>query len=548
MLAETELAQLALGKLDELAPSAQRVAVCLYGPSVYARPKSFRGHDVLAICEEYAPGLRTHPRTIDKDEARFLLVERDLVESDIRNGTLGDFLTEKFLYPYRPIANDDYLGKLGLSAQARVVREEVKDLVLEYGEMCRGLAAKPEFFGLSRMRKRARALVPSLEDYLRFLDPAVRERNISILRGSFKKAIASLPDELVELEGDDVTILDNAVDRWIKDRASNQVVNILTQSQRAFYSYLTKSRSIYLSPDLVVRELYGPLRLRLDPGLVGREPEDPKNYLCLRTAEGLVSLNEKASLEDVISKLRPGRPVTISPLAGVLNEVYLVTSGKDRFVAKRFTDWHGFKWFTLNFVSFGSKFFALSGKTRMTNEYGINRYLAKRGMKVPQVIHANVKQRLLVENYIAGMPVNRFVTEAVSQGALTKSQHRVGESLGETLATIHEFGVSVGDSKPENFVVKDGEIFTVDLEQAGKRGDRAWDIAELLFYTGHYSPSTTPTKALSELVEAFVRGYLTRGEIGELKRAAGVRYTKVFSFWTPAPILMEIVKTLRAAS
>src|SRR3972149_11480636 len=131
-------------------------------------------------------------------------------------------------------------------------------------------------------------------------------------------------------------------------------------------------------------------------------PEDRKNHLYLRTAERLVSLNEKASLEDIVKGLRPGRPITISPLAGVLNEVFLVTSGKERFVAKRFTDWHGFKWFTLNLVSFGSKFFAVSGKTRMSNEYGVNRYLAKTGMKVPQIIHVAVKDRILLESYISG--------------------------------------------------------------------------------------------------------------------------------------------------
>ena len=398
MHVETELWESALRKLEESAPSPQRVAVCICGPSIYAGPKSHRGHDVIAVCESYTSGLRTHLKTVNDDEIRFLLVERNLIESDVRKGALGDFLTEKFLYPYKPIENADYLENLAHTAKSRVVREEVKDLVLEYGEMCRGLVAKPEFFGLSRMRKRARALVPSLAEYLRFLDPSVRQQNIAFLRESFRKTISTGRDGVVELENDNVTIPDSTVDRWVKTRTSEQVVNILTQSQRAFYSYLSKGRSIYLSPDLLARELYGPIRLRLDRELVGKEPEDPRNCLYLRTAEGLVSLNELSSLEEMVSKLRPSRPITILPLAGVLNEVYLVTVGKERFVAKKFTDWHGFKWFTLNIVSFGSKLFAVSGKTRMTNEYGVNRYLAKRGLKVPQVLHISLKQRIMLEN------------------------------------------------------------------------------------------------------------------------------------------------------
>ena len=54
-----------------------------------------------------------------------------------------------------------------------------------------------------------------------------------------------------------------------------------------------------------------------------------------------------------------------------------------------------------------------------------------------------------------------------------------------------------------------------------------------------------PTRGLIGMMEAFLRGYLKRGERSELKKAAGVRYAKVFSIWTPAPILLETSKMLR---
>lgn len=137
---------------------------------------------------------------------------------------------------------------------------------------------------------------------------------------------------------------------------------------------------------------------------------------------------------------------------------------------------------------------------------------------------------------------------AVNQAILTESESRIAKTLGETLARIHSVGVSVGDSKPENFVASDGDIFTVDLEQAGKRRDFAWDIAELLFYAGHYSASTSPTRGLSRMVDAFTEGYLLKGQAAELRQAAALRYVKAFSFWTPAPIILEISKILHEAS
>jgi tRNA A-37 threonylcarbamoyl transferase component Bud32 len=547
MSAGVQLRDLALENLEEVAPSAQKVAVCQQGPSVYGKQDGYDGYDILVVCKDFADVIRAQVRVIGKTRLRYLLVEKNLVESDVMKGTLGDFLTERFLYPYRAIVNSEYLDSVGFDAKSRIVREEVKRLVVEYGEMCRGLVVKPEFFALSRMRTRARVLLPSMDEYIRLLEPEVRQKNLALLRDSYNQAIAKLPGDIVQLEGENVTIPDSTVDRWLKDRASEQVVDIIRQGQRAFYSYVVRGRAIFLNLELLARELYGPIKFGVESELVGREIEDPKNYLYLRTAEGLISLNEKSSLADTVAKLRPGNPVTVSPLAGVLNEVFLVTSGREQFVAKHFTDWHGFKWFTLNLVSFGSKFFAVSGKTRMTNEYGINRYLAKKGLNVPQIFHASVKQRILLESYISGSSMKEFVAETVDQRALTHRQYRLAEQFGETLASIHDVGVTIGDSKPENFVATEKEIYTVDLEQAGKRGDYAWDIAELLFYTGHYSNLPSPTRGLSEMIDAFIHGYLGKGNASELKRAAGVRYAKAFSLWTPAPIILEISRKLREA-
>ena len=543
MSSRTEI-DVALGKIEEVSPSSKIVAICGYGPTVYGKQGSWRGLDLMVICEEYPDGVRSHRRLNGKNEVRYLIVDKELFESDVNKGALGDFLTDKLLYPYRPLHNTEYLDQLAVRFHTRIIREEVRDLVFEYGEMARELVATPEFYPLARMRLRARIFMPSMSEYTKLLDRAVRERNLATLRTSFLKAATSLRDEVVELDGNDVTILDSVVDRLLKNKGSRQVVNILEQSQRAVNSYLTRGRAVFLSLDLVARELYTSFRLQADQ-IRDEKPEDPKNFLYVRTPSGLVQVNERTSLEETVAKIRPGHPVTVVPLAGVLNEVFLITSGKERFVAKRFTDWNGFKWFTLNLVSFGSKLFSVSGKARMTNEYGINRYLAKRRISVPEIVHISLNERLLIENYVPGKPMDKLIVEMVNRTELSPAQIRIAEQLGETLSRIHEVGVSVGDSKPENFVAKENVIYSVDLEQAGKNGDYAWDVAELLYYSGHYSRIGLPSRGLIELVGGFIRGYSQHGDKSELKKAAGVRYVKVFSIWTPAPVLLEISKMLR---
>ncbi|HKM49584.1 MAG TPA: hypothetical protein VJZ75_00230 [Candidatus Bathyarchaeia archaeon] len=541
----TTIVSKALDQVDEISPSSRVVAACNYGPSVFAKPGSWRGFDIMAICDGYSEGVRSYLRIIDRNEIRYLLVEKELIDSDILKGSLGDFLTDKLLYPYSALRNTEYLDQLALQLRTRIIYEQVQDLVFEYGEMSRGLVINPEYFALARMRTRARIFTPSMGDYLRLLEPPVREANIAMLRTEFMEAFQGLRGKVVELEADNILLLDAAIDENLKNRASGQVVNILKQSQKAFYSYLTKGRTIFPSLDLLTRELYEPFRLMTNPDPIRKNPEDPKNFLYLKTRTGLVSVNEQSSLEETVSRIRPSRAITIVPLAGVLNEVFLVTSGRDQFVAKKFTDWHGFKWFTLNLVSFGSKLFSVSGKARMTNEYGINRYLAKRRLNVPGIVHVSMNERILLEDYIPGEPMNQSITRMVNQTVLEASEIHIAELLGETLAKIHEIGVSIGDSKPENFVSSNGVIFTVDLEQAGKNGDYAWDIAELLYYSGHYCRSAAPTGGLVEMMKAFLRGYQKRGDKAELRKAAGVRYAKVFSIWTPAPILLETSKMLR---
>jgi len=545
--AVTDVTETALRNLDDLTAHTEPVAVSAYGPPAFAKPGAAQGEDLLVLCEGYANGLRAHLRVFNGYEVRFLIVDRTLAESDVEAGTLGDYLTEQLIYPYRAVVNSDYLDALALKARVRVTKEEARDLVLEFGEMCRGLVATPEFFGLSRMRKLARVFVPSLGSYLRLLEEPVRGPNLVTLRQGFKAAVAAIGGDTLVVDGDYVALNDAAVDRWLKDRVSEHVVNVFRQSQRAFYSYLTKGRALYLSPELLARELLSPLKLVLDQELDQIKPEDPKSFLFLRTSEGLVPFTEKVSLDEVINTLKLPEPVTITPLAGVLNEVSLVTAGKERLVIKKFTDWHGFKWFTLNLVSIGSKLFAVSGRARMTNEYGMNRYLAKRGIKVPTVVYLSVKQRILVERFLSGAPLTDLVKEAVNQQNLTASQSELIESIGETLASVHGIGVSIGDSKPENFLIQDREIFIVDLEQAGKRADYAWDIAELLFYIGHYCTRPVPPPAVKQLVEAFVKGYVRKGNPEELRKAAAVKHAKSFSIWTPPPVILEISRILHSA-
>ena len=88
---------------------------------------------------------------------------------------------------------------------------------------------------------------------------------------------------------------------------------------------------------------------------------------------------------------------------------------------------------------------------------------------------------------------------------------------------------------------EDGTIFLIDFEQGARNGDKAWDIAVFLYYTGHYlQPFHSNVKAES-VAKAFIEGYLKGGgNLDDVRKAGEPKYTRVFSIFTQPPIIRAI--------
>ncbi len=333
------------------------------------------------------------------------------------------------------------------------------------------------------------------------------------------------------------------IDRILTRSSFERAVDVVETSQRVFRSYLAYGGGRIGGIELILDEL-GAL-LRRGPQFDLREkPEDPRNHLFLQTATGMVNLNERSSIIDFARRLRPGAKVVMTPLASALNDVYLVSVAEEQLVVKKYTDWVNLKWFTVNLVTLGTKKFSVMGKSRLANEYGMNRVLSEADVPVPEIVHVSIPDRILIERYVEGENVGNIVKAASSSDQLTARQYEVATGIGKALAKIHSIDITMGDSKPENFLSSsDGKMYSLDLEQAARKGDKAWDVSEFLFYSGHYSPLMT--QGLSQFVDGFIEGYLETGEQNTLRRAAGLSYLKVFSIWTAPPVIFRIADRLR---
>ena len=532
----------------ELAGKDRVFAACECGESVYsARPEGF---GLLVIIEDYGEGLRYHTRKVNGRSVTALAADRSLVDLDARKGAMGEFIVERLLTPYRVLRNGDMLWSVEVDAKERILREELTELVLEYGEMAHELSISPEYLMLARLRKRARVFLPAARACALLLDPSVRESNLSKMAPGYQSAIDRLVGARVLRKEDSIYALDDAfVDRSLRGKPTTKVINVVQAGRRLLQAYLAHGRASYLTPDVLTKELVSSLETTLlsDEHLVTLE--DPKKYLSLKTATGPISLAERFSIEEFAGKFRPGVVVTVSPLGSVLNEVYLITAGNERLVAKKFTEWHSFKWFAIDLVSLGTRVFSVSGKARLENEYAINRLLARHGVRVPEILHVSMPNRVLVQRYVEGSSLVELVKRAVSSKSLSDHDLELALKVGSTLARIHSSSVAMGDSKPENFQCgTDDEVYSLDLEQAKKSGDKAWDVAEFLYYSGHYVFPTVPSEGFKAYVNAFIDGYRKHGDENVLKAAASAKYGRVFSLWTPPLALREISKALRSAA
>jgi len=274
------------------------------------------------------------------------------------------------------------------------------------------------------------------------------------------------------------------------------------------------------------------------------------------TPSGPVPLSNKTSIQDFAQKTMLGREaskIEVEQIGGVLNSVFLLTLRRDnqtqKIVAKKFEDWQGFKWLPLALWTLGTQSFAVLGKARLEKEYSTNQLLSKHGFNVPRILHVSLKERLIFEEFVQGQKLDEIVKEIISRSSEESKtkESEIIKSVGKEVARAHSLNIALGDCKPENMLVtEDRQVCFLDLEQATRNGNQPWDIAEFLYYSGHYLLPIHSDKAARIITSSFLEGYIEGGGKREnVKEAASAKYTKVFSVFTLPHVLLAIANTCK---
>ncbi|RJS93658.1 hypothetical protein CW705_01400 [Candidatus Bathyarchaeota archaeon] len=519
-------------------------------PNIYGDDEAESRVDVTVILDSSERRL-SYEREICKGGALSILaVDRQTFEKDVENDWLGGTLVDNLLVPYEPLINRGFLWSQEVKAKKRIIVETINNLILEYPEMSREILIKPEFFMWEAISRKASLYPPIICKILSvFEEEAGREAQRKIMRG-FRAALNEAEKEKVISFYNGYVRINEEYIETVRGRKLRLLI-FLKNVRNSILRY-----SIEVVPKMMLTLFEDYITYVKKSAIEGRilpELEDTKRLIYIPTSQGLVSLSDKLTLSEFVRRtLSKDRDtnVKVERLGGVLNSVYLVSlpdgNNTKRNVVKLFKSWYGLKWLPIALWALGTRGFAVLGKTRLEREYAINRILSTHGVRVPQIIHVSPSERLIFQEYVEGESLAEVIRQICSSEEDNEDLYSIIWKVGKEIARVHKLNVSLGDCKPENLkLTRDGRICFLDLEQAERGGDQAWDIAEFLYYSGHYA-IMSPIRVPRRITESFIDGYLEEGgNVENIRKVRSPKYIKVFSFFTPPHILYIIANTCK---
>ena len=468
--------------------------------------------EVYFLVRRYKRLYNMESRSLGGILSKVVYVDNEVFEKDVADGAAAEILASRFLFSPTHISGGDYLARLGQAYRRRVVVEHVRDLISEHRLASLQLRIHPEYFPLERAR-RISAIFPQMKaDFAEFY----RGEGISRVTSDFIPACEELVDEgfLVKFGGY-YRVSEKAFRRYMDIqppsgfRLGQQLREYLTQPMLAkvILQFLVgAAASSATSPQTQVPE--------------------PDSYIAIDTALGPQPLTIQLGVEELVKALYGDKPFKIRRRGGLLNATYLLSIGADggeRLFVKKFLNWTDLKWVAARIWTAWVKDFKLNPSTRLATEIFYLDQLRNMGFNTPEVVHVNWREKTLFTTFIDGENLLEMWIRN------TDGKEDAANRVGLLLAEIHSKDITLGDCKPESFILSGDKIYVTDLEQAGYSKNRSWDLMELIFYPGHYLEAEDAAGMARNIVE----GYLRAGDVDVVRGALSPKYLRILSLWTP---------------
>jgi tRNA A-37 threonylcarbamoyl transferase component Bud32 len=507
--------------------------------------------EVVLVIRDFQPRLLSYVKVVDGRNTIVFAVDQWVFERDVDRGFLGEALASMLIFPYMSLSGGDYLHTQEIMLKKRLILELLANLVQSFPELSHSIRVKPQYFMCEAVLNRVRVFPPMAYGASDFMYGKFHKKEIDSVLCGYMEALEQLEKEQKTILSEGFVVIPEKLVAESKN-PKVRLTNISKNAPRALFTSLFRAFPQMLNFFSQYTEAFPKFQklVRKKENTISRRFMDPQKYVFVPTADGLVSLADRIDITTFARKKflnDKDADVKLERVGGVLNDVYLIEShsndAEKKVLVKRFKEWSGLKWFPLTLWSIGTRTFTVLGRYRLERECAISELLRREGFHVPKILHISHSERLVFMEYIEGENLSngiKRIATSTSNEAVEKDLVNIMKA-GETLAQVHSLNVTLGDTKPENVIVSpNGAIYLLDFEQASHGGDKAWDVAEFLYYSGHYLQPLYSNDKAESIVRAFVSGYLKAGgDVNAIKKAGTAKYTRVFSVFTlPAVILV----------
>jgi len=508
-------------------------AVIAYGSRVAGYATEESDYDYIVIIEDYKECIKYLYKKVDNIYLSILLVDKSFFEEDVYEGKHGEFVSGRLYTVYNVVKNRDYIQSLECRLKERAILEELCLLKSRYGELLKYMRIPLKYFLFSRLKKRMMAYPPVKYSYYKTYYGDKGYRNLIKSLDGFRKAAENLDRRGFLSFKDDYIYL---TDLEILPCSLREIVSIISRGIKMYY---THGRSAKVSPKIVLDEFSSKIRRSFESIVPPLEMRDPDTLLELTKG---VFINEAKSIDEVIKTLM-GEDIRIKRIKrkGLFSEVYLIDieyeDGVRKLVAKRYSYIYLFKWLFIFLWLIGLKHFSLDPRKRLINEYiGLN-VLNSIGVNTPKVYAVVWSPKMIIMDYINGLSLNNMEFKEVLGFA---------KKFGMILGMLHSKGFTLGDTKSNNILISNGDMYILDLEQFNVDRNYAWDVGEFLLY----NPILWRKLDTSSICREFLDGYKVYvSNFREvINNIISIRFILAFSIVTPLNRIYRIIKCIRSFS
>jgi tRNA A-37 threonylcarbamoyl transferase component Bud32/predicted nucleotidyltransferase len=522
------------------------LCLCIYGSQLSGYSSKGSDLDVLCVVKDFKEDIKYYYLRNFEPTVSVLAVDENAMRSDVTNGSLGEFVAGRLLTPFYPIVGVALLEEFDKTYKKNVVLELCDNLILEHRMAASELLIQPEYFLFEKLRRRALIYPPARYSYSKIFSGPHKKVNTEICMKGFYAALTELESEGLLVKDGEYYRLSNKFVLSTLNQTST-FAKKLYDFERMFKMYLVHGYAGRFNPRIIAEELYSKIKRSLFYKTENDLP-DPEEYVFIKTAIGKQQLKERFDILDFVERVYDAdrSQISIRKIGRMLNSTYIVTihtkDTEEKIFVKKYLNWTDLKWVAARIWTVGVKNFSVVAEVRLSNEvYFVNK-LAELGFNTADIYHINWKKKLLFQKFIEGQDLMQIWMSKNEQNM----QEKAAFMAGRELAKIHQYDITLGDCKPENFIISGDKVYITDLEQASFNGDKAWDLTEVVLYIGHYLDANKSV----EYARAILSGYLSIGDKSVLENVVKGKYASLLIPWTPVwiqrRVLSEIETFLRS--